>query len=220
MILPRPAITLVLVAVAAGLHLPEPARAEKQGAFEIGAEAGFRFGGRLSGRTDPQTGESLSDVYVDSGLAYGADFGYWMNRTVMLEALWIHQSTKIENRDAPEDEEPLSIDVALDDFLVGVAMHGGRAYDRIRWWGGVHIGGTRLRSDSGAETRLAFSASVGTRTPLSNRVRLRTYARSRWTYLDKTQDVICDSNDNCYEFPRSNWLQQWEIGIGFLYMLG
>ena len=219
MILPRPALTLLLVAVAAGLLPPEPARAEKPGAFEIGAEAGFRFGGRLSGRQDPTTGESLSDLYFDSGLAFGADFGFWVNRTVMLETVWIHQKTKIENRDR-EAEDPLSVDVDLDDFLFGVAMHGGRAYDRVRWWGGFHVGGTRLGFDQGTETRFAMSASVGTRTPLSNRVRLRTYVRSRWTFLDQTEDVICDSNDVCYSFPRSNWLQQWEFGIGFLYMLG
>lgn len=219
MVRSRPAfVPPLLAALAVALLLPAPLRAERQGVFEIGAAAGYRFSGRLEGREDPATGERLSDLYINGALTFGADAGYWVNRTVMLELLWTHQSSEVENRERSPEEERFRTDVMIDDILLGAVIHGGRAYDRIRWSGGFHVGGTAFRFDENTETRLGFGASAGTRSPLSARVRLRTFARVRWAYLDRSEDFICDAAGNCYRFPRSNWLSQWELGAGLHYV--
>jgi hypothetical protein len=220
MVRPRPVLALLPFLLAAGcLILPEPVRAERRGVFEIAGEAGFRFGGRLKGRTDPETGDELSDFHVSSGFSYGASLGYWTGRTVMVEGRWTHQDATLENRNPVEGEAQLAVDTKMEDFLIGVAIHGGRAYDRVRWWGGFHVGGTAFRFAQGTETRFAMSASAGTRTPLAARIRLHTYLRSRWAFIDRTEDFLCSTQNQCYPFPRSNWLTQWDLGVGLHYLI-
>jgi hypothetical protein len=204
----------LLLAGAVLTALPvRPARAEPPGTFEISGHAGIRAGGRLRGREDPDTGQKLSDLHVAYTESYGAGLGLFVTEETQLEVIWSHQDTNVTNPNPLEGETRVDEDVTIDDYLLALNYHWGRTYDRIRPWAGLMAGGTTFRFEDDTEARFSFGLGAGLATPFGGRFRVRIHARSRWAYVGR-DEFFCDANGDCWSFPESDWLHQWDFGGG------
>ena len=213
------ALTAALVTVLVSVAAPPPARAERSGTTEIGASGGFRLSGRLRGRTDSAGTEYDTDVYFAYGPSFGAYVSHYVQRDVELSVSWMHQDTEIDNGNVDNDDPTIPVDASIDDFLVGLFKHGGRAYDRIRPFGGFEVGGTLYDFEGEQKGRFAMSLAGGGKMRLSERARFRVQGRWRWSYLGRNSEFFCDRTGECWRFDRSNWHAVWEVGgsVGFVF---
>ena len=207
------------LALALVVFAPNVARAERVGTIEVSGGGGWRVGGDLKGRKDKVTGDELSDLHFESSASYGASIGRWMRPDTQFEILWSRQSTNVTNPKPYDGEAPIDVDVVVDDFLAGLLRYSGRAYDRRRWFGGVHAGLTKFGFEHETEHRFAMGASAGLRVRAATRARLRLHVRSRWAYLNRKHDFLLDDEGLRWRFPRSNWAHEWDFGakLGFLF---
>lgn len=209
------AIVVALIAVAA----PPPARAERAGTTEIGASGGFRISSRLRGRTDSAGTEYDTDVYLANTPSFGAYVSHFIRRDVELSVSWVHQDTEIDNRNVDHGDPTIRAEASVDDFLVGFLKHGGRAYDRIRPFGGFEVGGTLYDFEGVQKGRFAMALTGGGKMRLSERARFRVQGRWRWSHLSRNSELFCDRTGECWRFDRSNWHAILEFGgsVGFVF---
>jgi hypothetical protein len=171
------AIRVPIVFVACGLISPRLAAAEESpGRFELTPYAAFRFGGEFDERDGPR------DFALDDHAARGLIFTFRADKDGEWEALYAHQTTKLEAGAEFDGAPPLELDVdylqfggayrfdgtAIRPFVaatVGAAHFSPRlGFDAETRLSGSLGGGVHLRADSGQRARTSgggFSRRTG-----------------------------------------------------------
>lgn len=177
------------------------ARAQK---VQITPFAAYAFGGSV---TDVAVGEKRS---FDVSLAYGGAVSVPISEGWRFELLYSRQPTRLEG--GP------SFDITIERYLAGFQEEKGEEGGRVRWFGTVWLGATRLvpgLSGYDSETRFGGGVGLGVKTFLAKNVGLRFEARALYTLVSGSGGVLC-ANGTCLFAFSGNGLWQGDVGGGLI----
>ena len=192
--------------------LAQPAAAQTTtGRFEITPFASYRVGGRFDeedGDIEFELGESNAwGLVVDGAVSGNTEW----------ELMYAHQATEVETTSIVPGPSLFDMDVDYLQFGGTYLFDGERARPFIA----LTLGATRFDpKEPGyrAKTRVSTSLGGGWKMALGDRFGMRLEVRGFATFLDKSNRLFCESNEQggtCLIIIEGNVLAQWEARAGF-----
>jgi hypothetical protein len=197
---------LVLSAISIFLFLvPVSAFADS---IEITPQIGYRYGGIVRVLND-----EVSEVSLDSGLAYGLTVGFLFTESMGFEFAWNRQHSGVEA------EEARVANINVDRYLGNFTYEWGKQPNRMRPFVFVGLGASRLIPKGFAPlTKFAAAAGGGLKLFYNEQLGFRFQAIYTRTFIDSEPvTLLCDPVYGCFTIADSINMNQFEIGTGVIF---
>ena len=194
-----------------GLGSAQTAAAEPAAKFEVGAFGSWRLGGEFRADADTPTER---DVDLESGDAWGLNFGLYRDPDSFYELLYSYQSTGLD----PDDFGPGAPDISVEYYHFGGTVLFGDD-PRVRSYVSLTAGAARFKADGyGSETDLSASLGTGFRMPVTANFTIDLGVRAYITFIDQDTRLFCTSingQGGCLLESTGSAVFQAEASAGF-----